>query len=394
MNHARLQDEAGCCVQLRGNGISSPGTPGADEPIHLWVKHDHPSQLQTVQRVLEEIISSSSCTTEKAPYMPPQKSPPVALPPKPLTPPSILIEYMWTLHYICHAENPVYVETLSHQYADFYRFQMTPENFFPRDLPLAESLSQFPNILRLMPTDDGKLLATSMHRPNTTWGDFCAKHAELRPKPGGARNIPMPIHKPTSQSPPIPNGRVDIPLSPANLLIQALHKLVSENHMMNINHIEAAFASRWGIEFDYSFFESKNMLGVISSVPQIIRIVHSDMNDPLAAALPDPNFKTLKFDEVAVDMDVEMGHPPTVASAPPAPRTDPLQTHMEQLMAAATGVSNVITTGTVPPKSDHLRYVEEIRTARDMLHADPSVLTPTLMQRLMHIIQTVHRDAQ
>ncbi|EZG63418.1 hypothetical protein GNI_086840 [Gregarina niphandrodes] len=58
-NHARLQDESGCCVQLRGVGISSPGTPGSADPLHLFVKYDQPEQLRQLREVLASIIAEA-----------------------------------------------------------------------------------------------------------------------------------------------------------------------------------------------------------------------------------------------------------------------------------------------------------------------------------------------
>lgn len=168
-NHARMQDEAGCCVQLRGRGISSvsfgvergdsttllltqPGTPGADEPIHLWVKYDTPDQLQRVRDVLQEIIRSCEkgpppelrkksaangpplqgpprgnrpptllgypggppgvpMRPPMRPGMPPQfEHVPDVLPPLPDRPPASPLECFFTLHYLAHAAHDLNTE--------------------------------------------------------------------------------------------------------------------------------------------------------------------------------------------------------------------------------------------------------------------------------------------
>ncbi|KAH0481139.1 MAG: hypothetical protein KVP17_004968, partial [Porospora cf. gigantea B] len=58
-NHARLQDMSDTCIQLRGRGISSKGTPGSDKDLHLYVRYDAEEQINVVLRVLDELIVSA-----------------------------------------------------------------------------------------------------------------------------------------------------------------------------------------------------------------------------------------------------------------------------------------------------------------------------------------------
>eukprot|EP01054_Gregarina_sp_Poly1_P008771 Gregarina_sp_Poly_1__8770@NODE_525_length_7703_cov_51_704164_g416_i0_p1_GENE_NODE_525_length_7703_cov_51_704164_g416_i0NODE_525_length_7703_cov_51_704164_g416_i0_p1_ORF_typecomplete_len414_score44_17KH_1/PF00013_29/0_021_NODE_525_length_7703_cov_51_704164_g416_i040085249 len=180
-NHARMQDEAGCCVQLRGKGISSPGTPGADEPIHLWVKYDTEAQLQKVKDVLQEIIRSC----EKGPppevrkkggpnaglvgvrggrppvvFQPPMSQPPPdfpdILPLKPATMPTSPLECCFTIHYFAHARKGITTENFESAYQEYFGFALD-KRLTQLGGSLVASLALLPQIVRLEEIGTGKL---------------------------------------------------------------------------------------------------------------------------------------------------------------------------------------------------------------------------------------------
>eukprot|EP01053_Blabericola_migrator_P008082 Blabericola_migrator_1__8081@NODE_415_length_8708_cov_199_498322_g327_i0_p2_GENE_NODE_415_length_8708_cov_199_498322_g327_i0NODE_415_length_8708_cov_199_498322_g327_i0_p2_ORF_typecomplete_len518_score94_06KH_1/PF00013_29/0_028CAP_N/PF01213_19/0_6DUF2076/PF09849_9/8_7e02DUF2076/PF09849_9/0_54_NODE_415_length_8708_cov_199_498322_g327_i010842637 len=186
-NHARMQDEAGCCVQLRGKGISSPGTPGADEPIHLWVKYDTEAQLQKVKDVLQEIIRSC----EKGPppevrkkggpnsglvggrggrapvvfQAPNTMSPAVSHPPfqefsdvlpmKPTTMPTSPLECCFTIHYFAHARKGITTDIFESAYQDYFGFALD-KRLAQLGGSLVGSLAMLPQIVRLEEVGTGK----------------------------------------------------------------------------------------------------------------------------------------------------------------------------------------------------------------------------------------------
>eukprot|EP01071_Lankesteria_metandrocarpae_P014021 Lankesteria_metandrocarpae@DN797_c0_g1_i1.p1 len=158
-NHARMQDESACCVQLRGRGISSHGTPGADEPMHLWVKYDEHKQLQKVKDVLDEIIRSCDAGPHprggnrsdrggESPSGGASSAQQSASPPaQTLPPPQTAPQFLYTLHIVLHQKaesiqsrtnNPanqsiagVWIDQLPTVYNQFFGFPFDIDRFFP-----------------------------------------------------------------------------------------------------------------------------------------------------------------------------------------------------------------------------------------------------------------------
>ncbi|EZG63618.1 hypothetical protein GNI_086440 [Gregarina niphandrodes] len=157
-NHARLQDESGCCVQLRGKGISSPGTPGAEEPMHLWVKYDTPDQLEKVRAVLEEIVKS--CVPNKAAVTRPvtvavRTQWPDVLPPKPSAPPVKPLDCFYTIHYFVHAVPNVTTANFETTYEHFFGFPLEAKFAELGKGSVVQSLLVIPKVVRLEHTGTG-----------------------------------------------------------------------------------------------------------------------------------------------------------------------------------------------------------------------------------------------
>lgn len=245
-NHSRMQDESGCCVQLRGQGISSPGTPGSDEPMHLWIKYDTPDQLEKVRSVFMQIIAESHQNaadrrTGGGTRVAPPPHPTIRtvgpnaiaqtydneLPPKPSLAPNSPLECFYTVHYLCHSFPGILSNEFEQKYMDFFGFGLDPR-LTSLGGTLAGSLAMLPQIVRLNPEPggDAEVFRIEPVLPiGMPWQAFYThvnRTANMAaPAPAPAAIAPPPPPPPAILTPP-PNR---LP-SPACLIVQALHAML------------------------------------------------------------------------------------------------------------------------------------------------------------------------
>eukprot|EP00917_Polyrhabdina_sp_WS-2016_P016271 GHVP01035256.1.p1 GENE.GHVP01035256.1~~GHVP01035256.1.p1 ORF type:complete len:598 (-),score=115.12 GHVP01035256.1:2939-4732(-) len=438
-NHARLQDESGCCIQLRGKGISSPGTPGADDPMHLWVKYDSKEQLDKVKEVLEEIIrncqsdggtshppaassasrkrenlsrhgssgghySSSHSSShahhfEDVPSMRTQSSSeqdllhdqqpasssairgPAILtvkaapkpPRKPGSPPTALVEFLWTLHLLAaHSSHPVEIDRVSEIYQNFYGFPLEKGRFLMPNASFINFVGAFPNVLRIEGGKSGQpeYLAPSMDE-HTTWSGFNAANPMLRtiPCPLTAQQLhamkatrvrhPFPSTSHPQRSPAAPPGRSDLPMTPCVLLLQGLHVLISTKRV-TLSSLLSDFEEHWNIKFDLSYFQLPDIQSLVLHYPELFTLKPSPDGDFVLGPKENPDFSVVvSRDPTSYTMEELYGLPSATSSGPKQANSNE-QVNLDRLHHATEVLLSVGASGDDPVIDDLIQEINSI----------------------------------